>query len=359
MVHIEELQEMFSVKKLITLLGAALLSLWVVAAAGSASAASGYKFCDKGAPSVEVMAVRAEKSLAIDPKGYHPMEGCRAAPIHFMLAWQEERRELAPPEVSEVPGFFRKLTRMPAPTDTTMEFYSACIKGTANGGYDVVNGCVSRPLRPGEEIYGLNGVPMLQDNCANPGGTPNEPVIVTSTEPDCVTARAHSKEHTHAIRTFLLGSKPLPFASVKKCLAYKRPGDAEFTYVWPKDCKYGLWKEADGGDTTCDLRDVVAHFRTPLQMQGGVMPKEGELGYFEWQLPGEVALEGSDYMFGICPEEREELADGTIEIRHGNSMATTWADFQRPQVEESGLKRVTFPDAIFNQTPGMTLKAER
>lgn len=338
---------------------AALLSIWVVSAAGSAYAASGYKFCDKGAPSVEIMAQRAEKSLAIDPKGYHPMEGCRAGPIHFMLAWQATNPNIAPKQVSGVPDFFRKLTPMPAPADKTMEFYSACLKNKAGGGYDIHNGCVARTLKPGEQIYGLNGVPLLQDNCANPGGTPVEPVIAMAGTPDCIVARVPAKEHTHALRVFILGSKPLPAESLKKCLAYKRPGDAQFTKGWPTECRYGVWKESDGSETTCDLTNVVAHFRNPLQMQGGVLPKDGEVGYFEWQLPGEIALEGSDYQFGVCPEEHETLADDTVEIRHGNSLAANWEDFQRPPGDDVGLRRVTFPDAVFGQALGSKITAAR
>ena len=177
---------------------------------------------------------------------------------------------------------------------------------------------------------------------------------VKVTANDCIVARIPVNERTTNVRTAILGSTPISDARMRRCLAYKYPGDVDFTPGWKDDCRWGTWKDADGSETTCQLGTTIAFTRKQPKLRGGFNLKQGTTGYVEVRLPSDIGSTETDLGFWVCLQEGEGA-----QSRHAPGMITTPDDFQYPPEGESGGKRVTFPAAPFGVAPGQTITASR
>lgn len=336
----------------------AALLIWVAQGGMAQAAPQWHSYCPD-APSQQELARRMEESVRIKPDGTRRLDKCYATPVQFLHSFRQVDPDAVKDgrldDVTELGAYVKWL--VPRSYLASMEYVSACVKGLSSGIEDVKLDCEQRTLKRGETLLvnPTTGKPILMGNCANPVVREAEQMTVT---PECVVARIPVDHNDTGVRLIVVGAPTLPEESVRKCLAYKRPGDTAFTYRWPEECRWGTWTTpGPGPDGTvvpwtvnCSVGNIVAFLRKPLERKGGLQLKE-HVGFVEVQLPAEFAREGADYQFVVCIEEGP--------LRHSLGMATTWDDFQRPPGDSNGLRRMTFPQPVFSGQPGQKITATR
>lgn len=285
----------------------ALLFLGGVVEKAQAEEPAGHSFCPNGIGTLAQFEAKMVRSLALDPAGNRKLEGCHAAPIHFLLAFQqgdpEARAELE--TVGQLPAYIRKL--VPMETSRTIEYQSSCLQERPNGVLAVVMGCVTRTLRHNETIYGNpdTGMRVLWDNCANPGFGESMDIVVEA--PACIRFRAPAMGVGVAVRGAYIGPRALP----GRCHAILLPGEVERRYDFPEECPDTYEKVIGDRRVT-----VVCSWDQIEQNSTRVMGRPMEVqnvsfsfvtnadGTIDWFLPPE-ALEGLPTLCWVMP-------DGTI-----------------------------------------------
>lgn len=265
---------------------------------------AGHSFCINGVGSPEALAAKIDRSLAADRHGNRKLEGCYATPMHFLVAFQNADPEASLTDVSQLPGYVRKLVA--TEVDRELEYRASCIYDRANGGTQVSMQCVTRKVDAGEVIYSNpdTGKRVLWGRCANPGFSETLEVVVVN---DCLVVKAPSMGRRVAVRGVFIGYRPLP----GRCHALRLPGETERRYDFPEECPDISQRVIGDRRVTvvCDWRDVEANssrlFNRTMQAQNvsySFYAREDE--DFYWYLPPE-ALEG---LPTIC----WEFPDGTV-----------------------------------------------
>jgi len=264
---------------------------------------AGHSFCKDGVGTQDQLAAKIERSLAADSGGNRKLEECYAAPIHFLLAFQQADPEAGLTSVSQLPAYVRKLVA--TEVDRTTEYKASCIQERTRGG-DVVNmGCVTRTVREGEVIYSNpdTDTRVLWGACANPGFAETLDVVVVS---DCVPVDFPSMGQGTAIRFGYIGARPLP----GRCHALQIAGEAERRYDYPEECPDTYQKTIGNRLVTvvCSWEGAEANSSQILGQRVEVQNASGSFyadadGTNRWVLPPQ-ALEGH-------PTVCWEFADGT------------------------------------------------
>ena len=294
---------------------------------------AGHSFCPNGIGTLAEFEAKVVRSLAIDPTGNRKLEGCHAAPIHFLLAFRQGDKPEARPEletVGQLPAYIRKL--VPMETSRVIEYRSSCLQERPNGVLAVVMGCVTRTLRHNETIYGNpdTGMRVLWDDCANPGFGESMDIVVEA-PPPCIRVRAPAMGTGIPVRGAYIGPRALP----GRCHALLLPGETEHRYDYPEDCPNRYQKVIGNRRVTivCDWSEVEANstriMRRPVEVQNVsfsfVTTADGTI---EWLLPPE-ALEG-------LPTLCWEMPDGTfrtLSVGRGSFVDNRVATITRADVE--------------------------
>ncbi|HYE23016.1 MAG TPA: hypothetical protein VEA92_01020 [Candidatus Paceibacterota bacterium] len=279
---------------LTTALSIALVALptqFVGASAVMAMEPAGQSFCPDGIESGEELARKLDASLAIDPQGSRPLEGCHANPIEFLVAFNAADRQEGLTHVNQLPAYARKL--VPVEVDRTLEYQSSCIRVMSGGRRAVEMGCVTRSLRRGEVIY-MNPdtqTKVLWSGCANPGFAPSLELIVVGRE--CIRIRVPPLPVGTVARGGYIGPRLLP----GRCHALRLPGAEDRIFDLPEECPMGV-REREGRlvpivcDWTAVERNTSRIMGQPVQIQNVSFSfVVRETDGFDWYLPPE-AVEG-------------------------------------------------------------------
>lgn len=307
----------------------ALSSAFMAVDTAQATEPAGHSFCPNGIESPEELAGKLQRSLAADPAGNRKLEGCHAAPIHFLLAFQQGDPEAGLTSVSQLPAYVRKL--VPMETSATTEYRTSCLQERPNRVLAVVMQCVTRTRRHDETIWGNPDTEkrVLWGKCANPGFDETMDVVVNA-PPPCVRVRAPAMGPGVSVRGAYIGPRLLP----GRCHALLLPGETEYRYNMPEECQDTYQKTIGDRRVTvvCNWDAVEANstaitgrrMRVQNVSYSFVTKTDGTI---EWLLPPE-ALEG---LPTIC----YEMPDGsfrTLSVGRGsfvNNVATiTRADVQ-------------------------------
>lgn len=323
-------------KRILTGLAAICLALPPLGAADVAWAVepAGHSFCQGGMPGGrDELVRRVERSLAIDPTGNRTVEGCHAAPIHWLIAFQSDEGDPKAhlTSVSELPAYLRKLVVMDVPRN--IEAKTSCLRDRPNHVLAVEMGCLQRTPRPGEVIYGNpdTGQPVLWGSCINPGFAPPLDVVVTGQR--CLEVKFDSVQQGVPVRFGYIDSVPLS----GRCHAYQLAGVAERLYETPEECP-DVYERVVGDrhfTVVCSWESVEVNssriLGRPVQVQnvsGSFVTRAN--GTNSWFLPPE-AING---LATIC----WELPDGTFRTvsvgraNYVNGVATITADDVRGAV---------------------------
>ena len=194
------------------------LSSFMGASEARAVEPAGHSFCPGGMPGgPEELARKMERSLAADPTGNRKVEGCHAAPIHWLVAFQSDGGdpEAGLTSVSQLPAYVRKLVPMNRPQGE--EFRTSCLHEAPNGVLGVTMNCLQRAPRQGEVLYGNpdTGRIVLWSSCVNPGFGPPMDIVVEG--PRCIEVRFPSmkglpppRQGQVGIRGAYIGPRALP-----------------------------------------------------------------------------------------------------------------------------------------------------
>jgi len=217
----------------------------------------GHRFCEQPLTSPEELATKLDRSLAIDPTGNRALEGCRANPLDFLEAWKYEQTGVT--QVSELPGFVRRFEEVEI--EPGLVIPSACVRVDGNG---VVIKCEHRQRHPGEEVYGIDGVAFLLEDCVNPINLQLEDVVVTG--PACVEYRFWTDAGQTIVRIAHMDDVPLP----STCLLLEGPGYGEPLRGLPQDCPDRYMRVIEGREVqiTCSWRDDERDKQSPAQPTG-------------------------------------------------------------------------------------------
>jgi hypothetical protein len=222
-----------------------------------------HKFCDAGVTSIQVLADRVQAALAANPTGASRVEGCRATPLDFFRAHQENHADSAPTSVADLPRYYREdveLVLLPPGT----RYWSAC---KTNSGY--IGQCHLRVAGAGGERVWRHKTThrvVMLGNCANPAGKPEVP------EPalDCVSKFVYLREgDEHHIG--MVGNTPLIRSA---CLGIKRPGEDTFDSVLLDLCRRD----------NCDYSGPSRALGLPVQAGLTVSYVARQAGWYELRL---------------------------------------------------------------------------
>lgn len=291
------------------------LSSFMGASEARAVEPAGHSFCPGGMPGgPEELARKMERSLAADPTGNRKVEGCHAAPIHWLVAFQSDEGdpEAGLTSVSQLPAYVRKLVVMNRPRGD--EFRTSCLHEAPNGVLGVTMNCLQRAPRQGEVLYGNpdTGRIVLWSSCVNPGFGPPMDIVVEG--PRCIEVRFPSmkglpppRQGQVGIRGAYIGPRALP----GRCHALLLAGEQDRRHDFPEECPMTSYRVIDGRrvEIICDWREVEGNSSRIMGQRVEVQNVSysfyaREDGTNSWFLPPE-ALEG---LPSIC----WELPDGTI-----------------------------------------------
>ncbi|HEX2792755.1 MAG TPA: hypothetical protein VHO23_03515 [Candidatus Paceibacterota bacterium] len=268
---------------------------------GAALADPGHKFCEKPLTPQEA-ADRMDRSLELDPSGNRPMAGCRANPLDFQKAWENEFQ--VPKELRQFSNWIRSFTEMTV--EPGQQLYSACIRHDGNG---VITRCVTRTLHDGEKAWGIGNEIYLLGDCVNPVNMTIEAAEVTLSP--CVTlnfvgSKLPPELGGGAIRIAHVGPKPLP----TKCLELAMAG-GETMRGLPQECPDAYTKVIGGRNmkVVCSWVEVEAAVSKKLGVHSEVQNVSGSFypratGMNSLTLPRQVM----DAFMAVC----YELPDGSF-----------------------------------------------
>ncbi len=255
----------------------------------------GHRFCEKPLAPAE-LAEKLERSLQSDPTGNRPLDGCRAKPLDFLEAWENE--ETGVTEVSELPALVRRLVEVE--TTPGLIIPSACIRQDGNG---VITKCEPRLRHPSEKVYGINGVALLMGDCVNPINLKIEPVVVTLSP--CVRIEFPTQVGSD-VKIAYIDRVALP----SRCLLLEGPGAGETMRGLPQECPNTYERMIGDRKVTvsCSWREVeqavsrLLGFRAQVQNLSGSFRARGA-GTNVLTLPRE-ALNGEVAICYVLPDGR-------------------------------------------------------
>jgi len=310
--------------KLLTLLA---LALALTLGCGAVAEASpiGHRFCEQPLTSPEALAAKLDQSLAIDPTGNRALEGCRATPLDFLQAWENE--ETGVTQVSELPALVRRFVEVE--TQPGLVIPSACIRQDGNG---VITKCEQRQRHANEKVYGINGAALLMGDCVNPINLLLEAVVVTLSP--CVRVDFPTQPGSD-VRIAYIDRVALP----SRCLLLEGPGAGEPMRGLPQECPNEYEKMIGDRKVTvsCSWREDeravsrLLGFRAEVQNLSGSFRARGA-GINSLTLPRE-ALNGEVVICYVLPDgtvvtlglRREDYVNGVATIPtnmvYGNSPA--------------------------------------
>lgn len=295
---------------------------WALGDGEARAAIQGHKFCETPLAPAELKA-RMIRALVADSTGNRKLEGCRANPLDFLKAWEEE--EGAPKRVADLPDFIGRFHKIVVPVN--QEIWAACIREDGNG---VKKRCVKRTRESTEETYGIGTHVYLLEGCVNPVNTTVEPVTVAASP--CITIFFPGKPFPKevggaAIRLGYVGPKDLS----AECLLLTRAGVAEPMVGIPNECPPDTYtRKVIGGRevrVVCDWSEVEAEVSRILGVKAEVQNVSGSFypvlegqnklvihrealnGYtaFCYELP-----DGTFVTYGVT---REHFVDGVATIK--------------------------------------------
>ncbi len=192
----------------------------------------------KGKEGQHQLADLLRKALTADPSGHalvtpdqcntlHRMS-C-ANPLDFLIAFQKEDKEGAPTDLAALADWVDTLV-LKDPI-VGIEYFSACL--SVEGPtmiHRVITDCESREFHSGEKAWAdpKTGKIVLAQDCANPVGAINPPVIV---QPNCARIDWPGQGTDHQ-QIFVVGLSELP----KTCTSLKQAGQSHFVKQMPHDC---------------------------------------------------------------------------------------------------------------------------
>lgn len=294
---------------------------------------AGHSFCPGGMPGgPEELARKMERALAADGQGNQKLEGCYAAPIHFLIAFQNADEEANLTSVSELPAYIRKLVVMNVPGPG--EFTTSCLHEAPNGVFGVTMNCLQREPRDGEVIYGNpdTGVRVLWSSCVNPGFGPPMDIVVEG--PPCIAVEFPSMGEGVPIRGAYIGPRELP----GRCHALLLAGEDERRFDMPEECPNVFRREREGRMVTivCDWSAIEQNSSRIMRQRVAVQNvsysfRAREDGTNVWYLPPE-ALEGlpticwemPDGTFRTLSVGRGSFVDGVATITEDHVRQAIW-----------------------------------
>lgn len=239
---------------------------------------SRHKFCDAGVQDPKVLADRIATSLKVKADGTHKIQGCRATPLVFLRANQENdpEKKLGLTSVAQLPDFYRnqvELVELPPGT----KYWTSCTTDAAPG---FLAECFSRTVgEQGEKVWRhkASGKIVLLGNCANPVGRPDPPKPAL----DCDSMLVYLPKG-YEPRIGMLGHTPVVKSA---CLGLKRPGEDTFDSVLLDRCP------RDECDFSGPSKDLGLPVQPGLKLSF-VAETEGwyELRFDRTQLAGDNAL---------------------------------------------------------------------
>ena len=308
------------------ILGALIAAILVLSPFGAtvamAAEPAGMSFCPGGMPGGKNELLRKmNQSLAADPRGYRVLEGCHAAPIHFLLAWQKGDPGARLTSVDQLPAYVDKLVVMATPKD--VEYQSSCLQ-VRGGALTVIMGCVTRTIRKGEVVYGNpdTGIRTLMGSCANPGVAESLELVVTAAP--CLRIDFPTQGKGQAVRFAYIGANPLP----GRCHSYQLAGVRERLYSTPEECPDVYKKMIGNREVTvvCSWDQVEAAVSEELGFFAEVQNVSGSFyaraaGTNSWYLPPE-ALNGGAVICWEMPDGSFRTVGVSYEHYNASGVAT-------------------------------------
>lgn len=296
---------------------------------------AGHSFCPGGMPGgPEELARKMERALAADPQGNQKLEGCYAAPIHFLIAFQNDAGDPGAglTSVSELPAYIRSLVVMATPEGE--EFRTSCLHEAPNGVLGVTMNCLQREPRDGEVMYGnpVTGKIVLWSSCVNPGFGPPMDIVVEG--PPCIAVEYPSMGEGIPIRGAYIGPRELS----GRCHALLLAGEDERRFDMPEECPNVFRREREGRMVTivCDWSAIEQNSSRIMRQRVVVQNvsysfRAREDGTNVWYLPPE-ALEGlpticwemPDGTFRTLSVGRGSFVDGVATITEDHVRQAIW-----------------------------------
>lgn len=238
----------------------------------------GHRYCDGGIKDINILADRIAASLAAKPDGTQKIEGCRATPLMFLRAHQDNdpQKKLGLTSVDQLPNFYRTQTELVELPPGTV-YWSACILDRAPG---YLAECDTRIVGVnGEKVWRhkASGLVVMLGNCANPAGKPIPPEPRDSCDSRFIYLRPGEENRIGmAGRTKLVKSA---------CLGIRRAGEKEFSSVLLDECP------RENCNYEASARGLGLPVRPELQVSY-VAEQEGwyELRFDRTQLAGDNAI---------------------------------------------------------------------
>lgn len=253
-----------------------------------ASAAVGKAFLH-GVNSPAELAGKIEASIVQNPKGMSMLDpgrckrdGSCATPLNYLQAIQLKQKLRGETailtDVTQVPGFLRKLERIDAPAG---EYWISCLKPSGQGVYRVELHCLSRTFKPGGKVWVDPATKdiIFDEFCTNVVEKPVPP------KQACVEIHFTTKPGDTIVRFGLLG----PTDVKDDCIGVKRAGETEFEQWWKDECIV----------KGCDFSADSAVVGQPVRLVGSYIPVPGK---HVLRLPALVAEKESLYVTVLCLE---------------------------------------------------------